>query len=92
MIPIRDDNPIRRVPVVTFALIGLCVLVYLSQLFAGTQGFRQAICFAVGRKRCKQPFPGRPFDARHERRAKLARSCRNFPLPGIQFEGYNAGP
>jgi membrane associated rhomboid family serine protease len=35
MIPVRDDNPIRRTPVVTFVLIGLCAVVYLLQLSLG---------------------------------------------------------
>jgi membrane associated rhomboid family serine protease len=32
MIPLRDDNPSRITPVVTFALIGACVLAFLWQL------------------------------------------------------------
>lgn len=38
MIPIRDDNPVYRTPVVTYALIGLCVLVFLAQLTLGKGG------------------------------------------------------
>lgn len=34
-LPIKDDNPTRIVPVVTVALIGLCVAVYLYQLSLG---------------------------------------------------------
>lgn len=35
MIPIRDHNPVRRTPAVTFALMGICVLVYAWQLTLG---------------------------------------------------------
>lgn len=31
MLPLRDDNPTRVVPYVTYGLIGLCVVVYLYQ-------------------------------------------------------------
>jgi membrane associated rhomboid family serine protease len=42
MIPIRDDNPVYRKPVVTYGLIGLCVIVYLAQLVLGQTGFHRA--------------------------------------------------
>lgn len=42
MIPIRDDNPVFRKPVVTYGLIGLCVIVYLAQLALGHAGFQRA--------------------------------------------------
>ncbi len=42
MIPIRDDNPVYRKPVVTYALIGLCVIVFLAQLALGKAGFQRA--------------------------------------------------
>ena len=29
MLPLRDDNPVRRPPVVTWVIVGLCVAVYL---------------------------------------------------------------
>jgi len=32
MIPLRDDNPTSRRPTITYFLIGLCVLVFLTQL------------------------------------------------------------
>jgi membrane associated rhomboid family serine protease len=35
MIPLRDDNPTTLAPVVTVALMGLCVLVFLWQLSLG---------------------------------------------------------
>jgi len=42
MIPIRDDNPVHRQPVVTYGLIGLCGIVYLAQLALGQAGFQRA--------------------------------------------------
>jgi membrane associated rhomboid family serine protease len=38
MIPLRDENPTRRIPFVNYALIGVNVLVFLWQLSLGTQG------------------------------------------------------
>ena len=38
MIPIRDENPTRRIPFVNYALIAVNVLVFLWQLSLGTQG------------------------------------------------------
>lgn len=35
MIPISDDNPVRLVPVVTWLIIGLCVLVYVWERSLG---------------------------------------------------------
>ena len=35
MIPISDDNPIRLVPVVTWTIIGLCVLAFVWELSLG---------------------------------------------------------
>ena len=32
MIPLKDDNPISGRPIVTYFLIGLCVLIFLAQL------------------------------------------------------------
>jgi membrane associated rhomboid family serine protease len=29
MIPISDDNPVKITPIVTWAIIALCVMVYL---------------------------------------------------------------
>jgi membrane associated rhomboid family serine protease len=36
--PIRDDIPSRRVPVVNYALIGTCVLVYVAQISSPDEG------------------------------------------------------
>ncbi|UCE88635.1 MAG: rhomboid family intramembrane serine protease, partial [Pseudomonadota bacterium] len=38
MIPLHDDNPTELAPIVTVALIGLCVLAFLWQLSLGEQG------------------------------------------------------
>lgn len=38
MIPIHDDNPIAITPVVTWALVGACALVFVWQLGLGEQG------------------------------------------------------
>ena len=32
MIPLKDDNPTSSKPIVTYFLIGLCVLIFLIQL------------------------------------------------------------
>lgn len=37
MIPLKDDNPSRITPLVTYAFIGACVLIFLWQLSIGTQ-------------------------------------------------------
>jgi len=37
VIPLKDDNPSRITPLVTYALIGACVLVFLWQLSSGIQ-------------------------------------------------------
>jgi rhomboid family protein len=47
MIPLRDDNPSRITPIVTYALIGVCVLVYLWQLTLGSVGGQRAV-YAFG--------------------------------------------
>ena len=47
MIPLRDDNEPRRKAVVTPALVGTCVLVYLWQMTLGQQGGQAAI-YALG--------------------------------------------
>ena len=46
MIPLRDDNPSSIRPIVTYALVGLCVLVFLWQMTLGERG--QAIVYALG--------------------------------------------
>jgi membrane associated rhomboid family serine protease len=47
MIPLRDENPLRSVPVVTWALLVSCVLVFLWQMSLGPPGFNRAV-FALG--------------------------------------------
>ena len=47
MIPLRDDNPSAIVPVVSWALIGACVLVFLWQLSLGPREAR-AVVYALG--------------------------------------------
>jgi membrane associated rhomboid family serine protease len=47
MIPLKDDNPTRLVPVVTYALIGACVLFFLWELSLGPAG-GQAAVYALG--------------------------------------------
>ena len=41
MIPLKDDNPTSSRPIVTYFLIGLCVVVFLMQL--GSQSYRTLI-------------------------------------------------
>jgi membrane associated rhomboid family serine protease len=43
MIPLRDDNPTRTLPIVNYTLIGLCVLAFLWQLTLGVAGGQRAI-------------------------------------------------
>jgi len=43
MIPLKDDNPTSGKPIVTYFLIGLCVLVFLIQL--GSETFRTGLLF-----------------------------------------------
>lgn len=43
MIPISDDNPAHRPPVVTTTIIVLCVLVFLWQVSLGEQGQQLAV-------------------------------------------------
>lgn len=47
MIPLRDDNPVTRTPVVTYLLVAACVLVFLWQVSLPTQA-RQAAVYALG--------------------------------------------
>ncbi|WP_247889105.1 rhomboid family intramembrane serine protease [Azospirillum brasilense] len=42
-LPIYDDNPTRRTPVVTMALIALCVMVFLWQLSLGARAGNLAV-------------------------------------------------
>jgi membrane associated rhomboid family serine protease len=46
MIPLKDDNPTRSVPFLTYGLIASCVLVFLWQLSLGDR--MQATFFAYG--------------------------------------------
>ena len=43
MIPLKDDNPISGRPIVTYFLIGICVVVFLMQL--GSQSYRSGQLF-----------------------------------------------
>ncbi len=43
MIPLRDDNPAHRPPIVTMALIAACVAVFLWELGQGDRGMQVAI-------------------------------------------------
>tara|TARA_B100000029_G_scaffold510909_1_gene603576 strand:- start:906 stop:1610 length:705 start_codon:yes stop_codon:yes gene_type:complete len=43
MIPLKDDNPTSGKPIVTYLIIGLCVLVFFAQL--GSQSYRTGQLF-----------------------------------------------
>jgi membrane associated rhomboid family serine protease len=43
VIPLRDDNPAQIRPIVTYALIGACVVTFLWQLTLGQQGNQRAV-------------------------------------------------
>jgi membrane associated rhomboid family serine protease len=43
VIPVRDDNPTRIRPWVTWALIGACVLAFLWQVSGGAEGFERSV-------------------------------------------------
>lgn len=47
VIPLHDDNPTSSRPVVTIALIGACIVVFLWQMMAGPQG-GERIVYALG--------------------------------------------
>lgn len=47
MIPLRDDNPVRSTPIVTWALLAACVLAFLWQISFGAQHFNRII-FGLG--------------------------------------------
>lgn len=47
MIPLRDDNPTRRLPVLTVTLLGACVAVFLWQASLSPEAARQAV-YAFG--------------------------------------------
>jgi membrane associated rhomboid family serine protease len=47
MIPLKDDNPSSITPILTYILVGLCVLVFLWQLTLGTEGGQRAV-YALG--------------------------------------------
>jgi membrane associated rhomboid family serine protease len=46
VIPLRDDNPSSITPLVSYTLIGLCVLVFLWQMTLGAAG--EAAVYALG--------------------------------------------
>ena len=43
MFPISDDNPRQQTPVVTWCIIGACILVFLWQVSLGQKGGQQAV-------------------------------------------------
>lgn len=43
MIPLKDDNPTRNKPIVTYCVIGICVFVFLLQL--SSEGYRSGSLF-----------------------------------------------
>lgn len=47
MIPLKDDNPTRIVPFVSWIILGVCVLVFLWQLSLGPRGNQEAV-YALG--------------------------------------------
>jgi membrane associated rhomboid family serine protease len=47
MIPLKDDNPSRSTPFVTYGIIALCVLVFLWELSLGPAG-AQRVVYALG--------------------------------------------
>lgn len=47
MIPLKDDNPTNTTPVVSWSLIGACVLVFLWQVSLGPRAGQEAV-YALG--------------------------------------------
>lgn len=47
MIPLRDDNPVRRIPLVTWVIVAACAAIFLWQISLGAPGFNRVI-FALG--------------------------------------------
>ncbi|HET6519597.1 MAG TPA: hypothetical protein VFG47_07215, partial [Geminicoccaceae bacterium] len=47
MIPLHDDNPTRVTPVVNYAIIATCVLIFLWQLSLGPRA-GQMIVYSLG--------------------------------------------
>jgi len=47
MIPLRDDNPVRIVPFVTWGVVAACALAFLVQISLGAPDFNRMI-FALG--------------------------------------------
>jgi membrane associated rhomboid family serine protease len=63
MIPISDDNPTRLVPFVTWAIMAVCVAVFIWQLTLGTEGGEElinAFSFVPARLFGGHPFVGGP--------------------------------
>jgi len=47
MLPLKDDNPVERVPFVGYTVLGLCVAVFFWQISLPPQAGRQAV-YALG--------------------------------------------
>jgi membrane associated rhomboid family serine protease len=47
MIPLRDENPVASTPLVTWALMAACVLIFLWQISLGENGFHRVL-FTLG--------------------------------------------
>lgn len=47
MIPLRDENPVASTPLVTWALVAACVLIFLWQISLGEPGFHRVL-FTLG--------------------------------------------
>jgi membrane associated rhomboid family serine protease len=47
VIPLQDENPVARTPLVTWALLAICVLVFLWQISLGREGFHRLL-FSLG--------------------------------------------
>ena len=41
MIPLKDDNPTSKKPIVSFGIIGFCVVIFLAQLSLSDQELRE---------------------------------------------------
>ncbi|MGL4882074.1 MAG: rhomboid family intramembrane serine protease, partial [Waterburya sp.] len=62
MIPIKDENPTSRTPIVVYALIGINIVVFIHQLSlgAGLDGFFQL--YAVIPRELSSSFDGTPVN------------------------------
>ncbi len=43
MIPLKDDNATRNTPIITYAILGVCVVVFLLQI--SSKGFSDGTLF-----------------------------------------------